>query len=890
MIRSPSDRAESTQLSHLFGVAMTAVLITVILTGAADYVQNERADVAQTQLETIGNRLAAEVEQVDELGRQGGQASARMQVQSTVAGENYDARIGTGDTCETGNFDSNRCLVLETIDEAAQAKVPLNVSADFSIRDEGSGVFRLVVDGDGSRSGTAAVVDRQLRIGVGEDFEGNRYGEVVDPTNRPPIAEIDFSPEVPRSRDPVQFTAVNSLDPDGRIVTYKWDFDNDGDFEVVGEGPNVTRDLSAGPHRVRLQVVDNADPRGARSNATLDLRVSGLAYEGDLDNSEEGEPGAVSFTVTNEWATEVDSSIELTQIMIEPEWTSSDGYEINNACGYTTASCPYGPNSNDGEIVVDAGLNGGGAEGVGYIQRDPDSDATTEIPPDGVIVELETPVSMFSGESARIWVGSFLDTFDLSGKEFDIGVRYEVDGKRNSTVFTDIAGSATIEEYRLETDGDEVNAIVVSNKRLNDIRIELGAGLSGPPVDSIGTVTELPNGNFEHEVYLGDLEDGVGKANLTVARNDSVSAFKTQGPRSMNRSVAVFRSGAAWTWSNESDWNAAANEDGVVHAAYGTNQPDQVRIGYSDSGTGLVGYWPFDGSADDVAGSLDGTEVDVGTARGVYGSSSYTFDGDDDYVRIGSQFGNIHSDTSSLSMWVKTNAEGDWGAGSSPGITGYIDGYNDRLVWGWLDTESRLNVGSDEYSWRYGRLDARSGATIDDGQWHHVVMTYEDDTGEVKMYVDGERNDGYAYSNLDGAFSDIGRVAGGEYFNGRIDEVRSYDRVLSQSDVDELSDGVGSMTTGWKDGTNSLDLSNLVVQYDANVSFATEITVTVEAYADNGTRVESDPVRLDDGGDSVAVEGLGNGTASRYRLTIEFETESPYNSPVLDKIGVREDS
>lgn len=68
-----SERAESTQLSHLFGIAMTAIVITVALTGAADYVQTERAQVAEQQLETIGNRLAADVERVDELGRRGGQ-------------------------------------------------------------------------------------------------------------------------------------------------------------------------------------------------------------------------------------------------------------------------------------------------------------------------------------------------------------------------------------------------------------------------------------------------------------------------------------------------------------------------------------------------------------------------------------------------------------------------------------------------------------------------------------------------------------------------------------------------------------------------------------------------------------------------------------------------
>ena len=807
-----------------------------------------------------------------------------MQVQSTVAGENYDVRIGTGDTCETGNFDSDRCLVLETLDEAAQAKVPLNVSTDFSIHEEGSGVLQLTVDGDGSRSGTAAVVDRQLRIGVGEDFEGNRYGEVVGGTNKAPVAKIDFSPGVPRSSDPIQFTAVDSFDPDGRIDTYEWDLDNDGIYEVVGKGPNVSKDLSPGRHRVRLRVRDNA-PLDKRENDTViaDIRVSGLAYNRDLDDSDVGPSGAVSFSVTNEWA----ETISITQVMIRPKVAESEyPIELDNDCN--AGGCPYA-DFEDGEVAVD------GSTGVesGEADRDPDDDGRTEVPSDGVIVELEDPVTVFSGERARIWAGAFLGPAysDLSGTEFEVGVRYEIElptgsvNPHNSTVFTDVVGGPNIEEFRIETgrglSGDQVDAVVVSDKRLDDMRVELGAGLSGT-VDNTGTATKLPSGNWEHRVYLGDLESGVVKANLTVARNDSVSAFQTRGPKSINRTAAVLS--GEYVWTNESDWNAALDQEGVVHPAYGTNLPDRVRIGYSDSGPGLVGYWPFDGSANDVAGSLDGTPEGVGTARGVYGSSSYTFRGDD-YVEIGPQFGNIHTSTSSLSMWVKTSTRGDWYLDDAPGLTGYVDGYFQGLVWGWLDGEERLNVGSDYDG-------ARSSDTIDDGQWHHVVMTYEENSGDddVEVYIDGQRRSGEVGGDNNGDFSDIGRVVDGGYFNGRIDEVRSYDRVLDQSDVDELSDGRGSMTTGWKNGTDSFDLSNLALQYSADVPYSTDINVTVEVVADDGTRLESEQIELDDGQDSVSVDGLGTGSASSYRLDIEFATDSPLKTPTLYQIGVAEES
>jgi len=890
-----STRAESTQLSHLFGIAMTAILITVVLTGGADYVDDQRADVAEQQLETIGNRLASELERVDELGQEGARATVRTRVQARVSGENYDVNVSAGDACRTENFDADRCLVLETVDGDASATVPLNVSSDLSLEQEGGGVLLLGVAGSGDREGTATVVDRQLRIGVARDFESNRFGSVTDPTNRPPVAKVDFSPGNPRSSDPVRFSAAESFDPDGTVVTYKWDFDGDGSFDALGR--NVSRNLAAGPQRVKLQVVDN---EGALTNATAVLRVSGVAYEGDLGDTDEGtgnSEGAISFSVTNEWATDADSSIEITHVLIEPKWDNPTelGHPIENDCGGGTP-CPYGSASNDEEVVVDAGLDGGEAEGIGPIDHDPDRDGETEIADSGVIVELDEPVSLFSGESARIWVGAFEDETDLSGREFDLGVRYEVDGKRNSTTFTDVAGSPNIETYRLETgaDNEDVEAVIVSDKELDTIRIDLGGDLSGTEDESGVTTTERPDGRYEHRLFLGSLPDGgVAKANLTVAENDSVPAFETRGSKSINRSFALLD--GEYVWSSTADWDNSFAWDGVVHDSVGSRQPDTIRLGYptsSEFGSSLAGYWHFDGSAEDASGNgLDGTESGVGTGFGVFGTPSYSF-GSGDHVEVPGIDG-IHSGTSSLSTWIRTSSEGDDTFWAAPGITGVEEtGGGNDIFWGWIDGTGQIGVQAGDDS------GSQSPTAVDDGQWHHVVLTYRASDGNSRVFVDGELVDEErtATGGTTTPFSSIGRIedTGGttDYFNGQIDEVRSYDRVLTSDEAEDLAEPNGTIRTGWKNGSTALDASQLSVQYSADIPIGTAINVTVHADTSGDGSIDrtSDTVTLEPGRNSVPVEGFGSFDASRYKLVIDLKTVAPTKTPVVYQIGVTEDS
>jgi PKD repeat protein len=61
--------------------------------------------------------------------------------------------------------------------------------------------------------------------------------------NSPPTANFDFAPATPDLDELVTFSSAGSGDPDGSIVSYEWDFDNDGLTDVTGA--TATRAFSA---------------------------------------------------------------------------------------------------------------------------------------------------------------------------------------------------------------------------------------------------------------------------------------------------------------------------------------------------------------------------------------------------------------------------------------------------------------------------------------------------------------------------------------------------------------------------------------------------------------------------------------------------------------------
>jgi outer membrane protein assembly factor BamB len=71
----------------------------------------------------------------------------------------------------------------------------------------------------------------------------------------------------------VNFDASNSSDPEGAALTYDWDFNNDGSYDLVGAGPQVTHTYSVTGNYQAVVRVDDADGGKATLSPAIGISV-----------------------------------------------------------------------------------------------------------------------------------------------------------------------------------------------------------------------------------------------------------------------------------------------------------------------------------------------------------------------------------------------------------------------------------------------------------------------------------------------------------------------------------------------------------------------------------------------------------------------------------------
>src|SRR6056297_3581315 len=190
----------------------------------------------------------------------------------------------------------------------------------------------------------------------------------------------------------------------------------------------------------------------------------------------------------------------------------------------------------------------------------------------------------------------------------------------------------------------------------------------------------------------------------------------------------------------------------------------------------LTSYYKLDGTSGDVVdshGTNDGTNN--GATRGVTGkiNNAFDFDGDNDVVDI-NDFGTTSSDLS-FSLWVKTSL--------SSGREYFMGIYGDDDI--------RLGIDEGEFFSRSDEAQSWGGPSLDDGNWHHVVVTISGDT--TKDYIDGNlvatntRSTTFSPSSTDDVkIGNKGDGYSGRYMDGKIDEVGIWDKALNSTEVSTL--------------------------------------------------------------------------------------------------------
>lgn len=173
-----------------------------------------------------------------------------------------------------------------------------------------------------------------------------------------------------------------------------------------------------------------------------------------------------------------------------------------------------------------------------------------------------------------------------------------------------------------------------------------------------------------------------------------------------------------------------------------------------------------------------------------FGNASRSFNGSSDYIEMGSW---TPRSEITIAAWVNQNA-----ADSLLPILSVGGYYNSVSAFSFQIVGQRLrfSISNTDYSF----IDLNPGLT----GWHHLAVTYSHDLSSIAIYVDGSV---VRTTLISGSYSTIPSSAAsyriGEslfiYADGKISDVREYDRYLDSSEIADLISGthVSSGLVGW---------------------------------------------------------------------------------------------
>ncbi len=206
-----------------------------------------------------------------------------------------------------------------------------------------------------------------------------------------------------------------------------------------------------------------------------------------------------------------------------------------------------------------------------------------------------------------------------------------------------------------------------------------------------------------------------------------------------------------------------------------------AAIGQTDPS--LVGWWKFDGDALDSSGNnRTGTLVGDSAFRpGLFGQA-LMLDGTGDYVNITGYKGILGANAFSVALWVNTTGNGtlvNWGTNA-----------------GRQRVDMRIDQGRLRVEHGSGNLQAKT--VMNDGQWHHVVMTVMAGASisypDVIFYLDG-KDDSQTTTDADtfNIVANVDLTIGRRQTNSDraipalIDDVRIYNKALTAAEVQALA-------------------------------------------------------------------------------------------------------
>jgi YD repeat-containing protein len=281
----------------------------------------------------------------------------------------------------------------------------------------------------------------------------------------------------------------------------------------------------------------------------------------------------------------------------------------------------------------------------------------------------------------------------------------------------------------------------------------------------------------------------------------------------------------------------------------------------SAAGSGPVGYWKFDeGSGTTTADSSGigntGTLTNTTWTTGEF-ANALSFNGSSSNVNMGTGTGltDLYLGGMTVSAWIKPAGSGGGGGGR------IVDKDNNDSGWFFaMSGTTTVKFSSDQFA--TSQPSRTSSATISLNTWQLVTATWDGSTNgaNIHIYINGSLADGTSANGSGAASTDSGTpftvgnrtTDNARGFNGVIDDVRVYNRVLSSSEIAALDDttppsaptGLGTsivsstqINLSWTASTDNVGVTGYRIERCSGASctsFAQIGTATTTTYSDTG--------------------------------------------------------
>ena len=214
---------------------------------------------------------------------------------------------------------------------------------------------------------------------------------------------------------------------------------------------------------------------------------------------------------------------------------------------------------------------------------------------------------------------------------------------------------------------------------------------------------------------------------------------------------------------------------------------------------GLVGYWPFNGNANDESGNGGNGTVygaTLTTDRNNSINKSYNFDGIDDLIEVAYWNKILGNNSFTLSYWIYQESNcGCWTVafGMSNDGEGFESGsYN----WG------NNSIGGQICKYNFI---STTNTTIELNKWTNVIFKY--DSNILSIYKNGvfvsSQLVNYTTTNISAGSFNIASGFSGSY-KGKIDDIGIWNRALTDQEIITLYNSIST-------GTNDIKNSNIKI-------------------------------------------------------------------------------